>query len=49
SIIALVLIAARLTTFKSRLPFATLLLPAAFAAWLWGEAIWAWYRTIIGV
>ena len=49
SIIALVLIAARLTTLKSRLPFATLLLPATFAAWREGEAIWAWYRTIIGV
>lgn len=49
SVIALGLIAAKRTTLKSRLPFATLLLPATYAAWMWGARIWEWYRAIIGL
>jgi len=49
SVVALLLIAAKQTTIKSKIPFATLLLPATFVAWLWGEFIWEWYRTIIGL
>lgn len=47
SALALALIALRKKTLKSRLPFATILLPSALAAWLWGEAIWRWYLSLI--
>lgn len=43
SILALILIATGQKTLKSRLPFATLLLPSAFIVWLFGEQIWQWY------
>ncbi len=49
SIIAILLIALKKKTMKSRLPFATLLLPSAFVAWLWGAYIWEWYVGVIGL
>ncbi|MBI2636903.1 MAG: prepilin peptidase [Parcubacteria group bacterium] len=49
SAVALALVAAKRVTFGSRLPFATLLLPATFATWLWGSEIWVWYRSMIGL
>ena len=47
SLIALVLIILRMKTLKSRLPFATLLLPSGFIIWLWGSQIWQWYVGLI--
>lgn len=49
SIVALALVATTHATLKSRLPFATLLLPATFAVWIFGEGLWSWYRAFIGV
>jgi len=49
SAVAAVLVATTRLTLKSRLPFATLLLPAAFAAWVFGEGLWNWYRAFIGL
>lgn len=48
SLIAAILLLLRRKRFGSRLPFATMLLPAALAAWLWGEKIWQWYFTSLG-
>jgi len=47
SVVAVILIILGRKTFKSRLPFATLLLPAAFITWIWGEYIWQWYMGLI--
>jgi len=47
SAVALALIAFRRKTIKSTLPFATLLLPAAFVVWLWGEVIWSAYVNFV--
>ncbi|MDP6571435.1 MAG: prepilin peptidase [Patescibacteria group bacterium] len=49
SIIALLLILTKQKSLKSRLPFATLLLPATFIVWIWGIRIWEWYSSIIGL
>ena len=49
SMVALVLIALRLKTLKSKIPFATMLLPAAFVIWVWGAQIWQWYVNLIGM
>jgi prepilin signal peptidase PulO-like enzyme (type II secretory pathway) len=49
SIIAVLLILIKKKTMKSRLPFATLLLPATLIAWIWGDIIWEWYVMLIGV
>ena len=49
SAVALMLMAFGKKTLKSRLPFATILLPSALATWLWGEAIWRWYISLIGI
>lgn len=48
SLIALVLIALGKKTLKSRLPFATILLPSALVAWLWGDGLWQWYVGLLG-
>ncbi|OGY91192.1 MAG: hypothetical protein A3H70_02500 [Candidatus Komeilibacteria bacterium RIFCSPLOWO2_02_FULL_48_11] len=48
SLIAAVLLLLGRKRFGSRLPFATMLLPAALAAWLWGSNIWQWYFTALG-
>lgn len=48
SLVALVLIAFGRKTLKSRLPFATILLPATLVVWLWGEGIWRWYLGAFG-
>jgi len=48
SLIAAVLLLLGRKRFGSRLPFATILLPAALAAWLWGADIWQWYLTALG-
>jgi prepilin signal peptidase PulO-like enzyme (type II secretory pathway) len=49
SVIALGLMLTRRKSLKSRLPFATLLLPASFVVWLWGDSLWAWYSQLIGL
>jgi len=48
SIIAGVLIFARKRTFKSRIPFGTILLPAAYVVWIWGDVLWQWYVSAVG-
>lgn len=48
SIIAIGLLLAGRKKLGSRLPFATMLLPAALAAFLWGEGIWRWYMGLLG-
>jgi len=48
SLIAAILLISGRKRFGSRLPFATMLLPAALAAWLWGAQIWQWYFTALG-
>lgn len=49
SIIAVALVLLRRAKFGSRLPFATFLLPAALATWLWGRQIWAVYTNWLGL
>lgn len=49
SIVALVLVAAKQAKFGGRLPFATFLLPAALATWLYGRQIWAVYTSWLGL
>ncbi len=49
SIVALALVAATRLKLSSRMPFATLLLPATFAAWVWGEGAWDWYSRLVGL
>lgn len=49
SIVAIFLMLLKKKSMKSRLPFATLLLPATFVAWLWGDIIWNWYMRLIGM
>jgi hypothetical protein len=49
SIIALALILFKRKSIKSRLPFATLLLPATYIIWMWGTSVWAWYGNIVGL
>lgn len=48
SVIAVAAIAAGKKRFGDRLPFATMLLPAALVAFLWGEGIWSWYLNVLG-
>lgn len=48
SAIAVVLLLLGRKKFGSRLPFATMLLPAALVAWLYGEALWRGYLGILG-
>lgn len=45
---ALLLIAIGKKTLKSRLPFATILLPATLAVWIWGGSWWRWYLGLLG-
>lgn len=49
SVVSLALVATTRITLKSRLPFAAFLLPAAFAAWVFGDAVWGWYARFIGL
>ena len=48
SIIALFMILVGKKKIGDKLPFATLLLPAFFVTWLWGDIIWAYYLNFIG-
>lgn len=48
SLAALLLIAVGKKIMKSRLPFATILLPSVLIVFLWGEEIWRWYLGILG-
>lgn len=48
SLIALALLALGRKKLGSRLPFATMLLPAALVTFLWGKGIWAWYFGVVG-
>lgn len=48
SFIALFLIIAGNKNFGSRLPFATILLPAALIIYIWGDLIWNWYLNLLG-
>lgn len=48
SILALGLIVTGKKTFKSRLPFATILLPSALIVFLWGDNLWRWYLGLLG-
>ncbi|MDP1709395.1 MAG: prepilin peptidase [Candidatus Komeilibacteria bacterium] len=48
SIIALLLILTGKKGLGSRLPFATILLPATLITWLWGTLIWDWYINLLG-
>lgn len=47
SILAVILMVFGKKTFKSKLPFATLLLPSAFVAWFYGERLLDWYFNLI--
>lgn len=48
SLIAVVLMVLGRKHLGSRLPFATMLLPASLAVFLWGEGIWGWYLKLLG-
>ncbi len=48
SVIALFLIALKRKKMESRLPFATILLPATFFTWIFGERMWDWYVSFLG-
>lgn len=47
-LLALCLIFLGKKTFKSRLPFATILLPSALIVFLWGDDLWRWYLGLLG-
>jgi len=47
AVIALYLMIFEGKNLKSKLPFATILLPCAFITWLWGDFIWSWYFNLI--
>lgn len=47
TVIGLALVAAGIVTFKSKVPFGPFLIAAAWAAYMWGDAILQWYGNIL--